>query len=157
MRRRRWKRMVNPGGRKGRRVSSSCNVIDSVAVHHVDTILVGSFQALRVVGVASAPLLSTVAGPLFLLLLLHLPCIYYTHISSSEERKWERHIALLDGSCERCWMLRVIFVLTHLCMIEPLLFLHFAKVLSFLSNFNNGNINTVLTYVNYILYTYRIA
>lgn len=37
--------------RQGRRVSSSCNAINPVAVHHVDTILVDSFQSARVVGV----------------------------------------------------------------------------------------------------------
>lgn len=40
------------GSEKGRgRVSSSCNAINPVAVHHVDTILVDSFQPARVVGV----------------------------------------------------------------------------------------------------------
>lgn len=37
-------------GKEGR-VSSSCNAIDPVAVHHVDTILVRSFQIAGVVGV----------------------------------------------------------------------------------------------------------
>lgn len=47
---------------QGRRVSSSCNAINPVAVHHVDTILVDSFQAARVVGVGFCAITS-LAGP----------------------------------------------------------------------------------------------
>lgn len=52
------------GGRFGKegRVSSSCNAIDPVAVHHVDTILVRSFQIAGVVGVGFCAITS-VAGP----------------------------------------------------------------------------------------------
>lgn len=49
-------------GWKEGRVSSSCNAIDPVAVHHVDTILVRSFQIAGVVGVGFCAITS-VAGP----------------------------------------------------------------------------------------------
>lgn len=48
--------------RKEGRVSSSCNAIDPVAVHHVDTILVRSFQIAGVVGVGFCAITS-VADP----------------------------------------------------------------------------------------------
>jgi len=48
--------------RKEGRVSSSCNAIDPVAVHHVDTILVRSFQIAGVVGVGFCAITS-IAGP----------------------------------------------------------------------------------------------
>lgn len=52
------------GSEKGRgRVSSSCNAINPVAVHHVDTILVDSFQPARVVGVGFCAITSLVVGP----------------------------------------------------------------------------------------------
>lgn len=49
----RWRSKGTGGSerRGGGRVSSSCNAINPVAVHHVDTILVDSFQPARVVGV----------------------------------------------------------------------------------------------------------
>jgi len=49
-------------GRREGRVSSSCNAIDPVAVHHVDTILVRSFQTAGVVQVGFCAITS-VAGP----------------------------------------------------------------------------------------------
>lgn len=62
---REWGERDESGGRFGKegRVSSSCNAIDPVAVHHVDTILVRSFQIAGVVGVGFCAITS-VAGPI---------------------------------------------------------------------------------------------
>lgn len=70
--------LENIGRASGRgRVSSSCNAIDPVAVHHVDTILVRSFQITGVVGVGFCAITS-VAGPT------------YTRFAREREREREK-------------------------------------------------------------------
>jgi len=56
------RRKARRKGRREGRVSSSCNAIDPVAVHHVDTILVRSFQTAGVVEVGFCAITSA-AGP----------------------------------------------------------------------------------------------
>lgn len=69
------------GGRFGKegRVSSSCNAIDPVAVHHVDTILVRLFQIAGVVVGVGFCAITSVAGPTH-------ACTHVTHVHTCAYR-----------------------------------------------------------------------
>jgi hypothetical protein len=74
-------------GRREGRVSSSCNAIDPVAVHHVDTILVRSFQTAGVVQVGFCAITS-VAGPTCARMhaRTHARAVSYAHAGCARER-----------------------------------------------------------------------